>query len=181
MTVATDTEGTLEYAVGSMSRGLARRITRRSAMSRLGRYGVALSLGAAGAALLDDTARAATTGTCCQDCRGGCCSCESTWCDYGGECPPSGSCRCGAWWGGCYCSGGRRLMYGDCCGSCGCGSYCTCGAFDCSSGACGGTSCRTCPSCCHQFQHVSDTNRQCGDCSTCSCPWYVNCRRAFCQ
>lgn len=175
------TEATLDRAVGSISRALAQRITRRSAVSKLGRYGVALSLGAAGVTLLDDRAKAATISACCQSCRGGCCNCDSFWCGLGGSCP-SYTCRCGAWWAGCKCSNGAKLMYGDCCGGCNCGNFCNCGSGDCNNGPCnqpGG--CSPCPGCCHQFQHNSDTGRACGDCSTCSCPWYVNCRRAFCQ
>jgi hypothetical protein len=180
MTAATDTQGTLDHAVESLSRGLARRMTRRSALSKLGRYGVAMSLGASGVALLkDERASAVITSTCCQSCRGGCCNCDSYWCSLGGVCP-SYTCRCGAWWAGCYCANGARLYYGDCCGNCGCGSYCNCAADRCGNGACnqpGG--CSPCPACCHQFQHTSDTGRECGDCG-CGCPWYVNCRRAFC-
>lgn len=181
MTAATHTEGRLDHAVGSLSRGLARRVTRRSAVSRLGRYGAALSLGAAGAALLDDTAWAAATSSCCQGCYGTCPKYDSRWCDDGGQCP-STTCQCGAWWSGCYCSNGQKWMYGDCCGDCGCGTDCfESSSYDCSVGPCptAGGNGSPCPSCCFQFAHVSSV-RQCGDCTSCSCPWYIRCRRAFC-
>jgi len=179
VTAATNAKGTLDRAVGSLSRSFAQRIDRRSAISRLGKYGVALSLGASGAALLDDTAWAAAQLRCCQGCVGGCCGCESRWCDANGNCP-SGTCRCGAWQvGNCVNSDGHitgKLMYGDCCGGCNCGSNCNCSSnYDCSN-----SGCSSCPSCCHQFNWVSDPNRACGDCTTCGCPWYIKCRRAFC-
>lgn len=185
MTVATETQGTLDRAIDSVSRGLARRMTRKSAITKLGRYGVAMSLGATGVSLLkDETAWAGTTATCCQSCIAdfyghSCCGCDSYWCNTGGVCP-SYTCRCGAWWAGCYCTGGARLYYGDCCGNCNCGGLCNCGSSGCGGGPCnqaGG--CSPCPNCCHQFEHTSDTGRACGDCG-CTCPWYVNCRRAFC-
>ena len=181
---ATGNQGTLDRAAGALSRGLARKFTRRSVLSKVGKYGVALSLGAAGVALLDDEAWACTNccasnGGCCRDCCSrGCCGAESRWCGLHGRCP-SGTCGCGAWWTGRYCvnsSGQRtgRLMYGDCCGDCGCGSKCTCS----SSFNCHGTS-SPCPSCCHQVQWYTDPSRSCGQCQ-CRCPWYIKCRRAFC-
>ena len=60
---ATGNQGTLDRAAGALSRGLARKFTRRSVLSKVGKYGVALSLGAAGVALLDDEAWACTN--CC--------------------------------------------------------------------------------------------------------------------
>jgi len=172
-------DGALDQAVASMSRSLAKRLTRRSALSKLGRYSVALSLGAAGSVLLDDELAWAQPGGCqgCSPyggsgCTSGKCAYDSRWCDYGGYCP-SYACRCGAWQAG-TCSNGQRLMYGDCCGSCGGGGDCSCSSsFDCS-----GTG-SPCPTCCHQINWYTDPNRQCGNCNAGS-PWYIHCRRAFC-
>ena len=192
MTTETQTAGALGQAAGSLSRALAQRITRRSAVSRIGRYGVAVSMGAAGAALFDPEVALAAypcgCGSCAPGGGGGCsagkCYYDSRWCDYGGNCPPN-TCRCGAWSAGCGCVGSNGARgtwyYGDCCGNCG-GGNCNCSnSYDCSGGPCGGG--RTgypCPSCCHQLEHYGDPNRECGTCN-CSSPWYVNCRRALCH
>lgn len=187
MTQRNTSQTTLDRVAGSVSRSLAERLTRRSAISKVARYGVALSLGSAGTALLDDqrawAAVPCTNGNCpsgCCGCVGGCCRCDSAWCGLGGVCP-SGTCRCGAWWAGCYCSNGARLVYGDCCGGCGGGAGCTCWSSGCNGGPCheaGG--CSPCPGCCHQLQWYTDPNRECGTCNSGS-PWYISCRRAFCE
>lgn len=179
MTTSVEPESTLDRAAIALSQGLARRMSRRSAVSKLARYGAALTVGAAGAALLEaQPALAACPSGCC-GCRGSCCNCSSYWCGLGGSCP-SYTCRCGAWYAGCRCSNGARLMYGDCCGNCGGGSYCNCASGGCDNGQCAPGSCSPCPNCCHQLQWYSDPNRACGTCNSGS-PWYVNCRRAFCE
>jgi hypothetical protein len=177
------TTGTFDRATGSLSRALAQRITRRSAVGRLGRYGVALTVGAAGISLLDPAEALASFPCGCGGCSpygpSGRCNCDSRWCDDGGYCP-SYACQCGAWSAGCSCNGGSGTMYyGDCCGSCGGGADCAVSSsYDCSGGPCGG-GCSPCPGCCHQLEHYGDPNRNCGTCN-CSNPWYVNCRRAIC-
>ena len=164
-----DTETRLGQTGAALSRALARRLTRRSAVYRLGRYGVALALGRAGAALLDDGALAATAASCyCGECFSApdrnCCGNDSVWCSwaYGtpGECP-AGTCECGSW------PAGPGMRNGDCCGECGGGSDCSClyfyGAYW--------------PSCC-RIQNWKPGN--CGnDCSNCSTAYYIKCRRSF--
>lgn len=182
VTVSTRNETMLDRGAASLSRAMAKRVTRRSALSKVGRYGMAISLGAAGSVLLDDQrAEADVLASGCGGCRGGCCNHNSYWCSLGGRCPDV-TCRCGSWWAGCRCSNGARLMYGDCCGDCNCGGYCTCiSSTGCNGGPCnepGGGS--PCPSCCHQIEYVGDPNRECGVCKT-DCPWYINCRRAYCE
>lgn len=187
-----DTDSTVESAVAATARVLARRFTRRSALARIGRYGLAASVAAPALALVDaEDAWAAPGG--CQGCSpyggGGCssgkCANESTWCGDGGDCP-SYACRCGAWVAG-TCSDGSTMYYGDCCGACGGGGDCSCansgsgsccGASGSGSFNCNGTG-QPCPSCCHQINWYSDPNRACGDCETGS-PWYIHCRRSFC-
>jgi hypothetical protein len=165
--MTTGTESNLEGAVGAFSRALAQRFTRRSGLSRLGRFGVALSLGGAGVALLDDRAFAATATSCCGSCSGTCCGSESVWCYnlpgwYQNACP-TGTCGCGSWVAG-TCSGGTTLRYADCCGECGAGADCTC---------IGGA-----PSCC---RYQTYTNGSCNDCTCGSEGFRIKCRRSFCS
>lgn len=173
---ATTTDGTLDRAGAWVQRALARRVTRRSAVARIGRYGVALSLGAAGVELLNPPQAWANRLNCCGGCVGGCCGCESRWCDEGGNCP-SGTCGCGYWLQGGQCIGSNGLKgtvaYGDCCGDCGDGSDCRCS----SSFNCNGT-CSSCQSCCNEFQWYESSH----SCGSCGCPaWFIKCRRQFCQ
>jgi len=167
-----DGDTRLEAGVGNLSRALAQRLTRRSALTRLGQYGAALSLGAAGAALLDEKAWAAAACSCCGQCTGGsCCGSESVWCAnlpgwYQNSCP-SGTCGCGSWVAGtCSSSSTPYLRYADCCGACGDGSYCYCP---------GGA-----PSCCHTQTY---TNGSCSNCTNTCCGTvnHVKCRRWFCS
>jgi len=172
MTGPVETAGTLDRAVERFSRSLAERLTRRSAVAVVGRYGVALSLGAAGVALLEpDSAAAAPCG--CGGCIGSCACNLSVWCGLGGNCP-GGTCHCGGWTYSCSCtSGGQRgcWWYGDCCGNCGGGSA------DCS--CTGGQQCGTAPSCCNQPEWY--TNADCTNICNCSSPWYIKCRRKYCN
>jgi hypothetical protein len=156
--------GALESSVGVISRALAVRLTRRSALSRLGRYGVALSIGSAGAALLDEQAFGTTVTGCCGSCTiGNCCGSDSVWCSdlpgWNQNSCPTGSCGCGSWTHG-TCADGRILRYADCCGGCNNGGNCTC-----INGA---------PSCC---RHQLHTNGSCNDC----CGYWIKCRRWFCS
>lgn len=135
--------GTFDRLVASMSRAIAERTTRRAALAKLGRYGVAVTLGAAGGSLLEAESAFASEPGCggCSPyggsgCSKGKCGCDSRWCDLGGDCP-GGTCRCGSWFGGCYCSNNARLMYGDCCNDCGGGQDCSCSSsFTCNGGPC---------------------------------------------
>lgn len=172
MTATTEAGGRLDGAVGSLSRALARRVTRRSALGRIGKYGVALSLGAAGTSLIEDQAWAAASAAsgCCSNCINKCghsqCN-DSIYCNYGGYCPP-GTCECGAWSYYQECGPGNKgiIFYGDCCGGCGGGANCSCP---------GGA-----PHCCNY--HEWD-NGQCAayQCQCNSTTFYINCRRSYCS
>ena len=162
----TSTDTMLEGMAGSISRALAGKLTRRSALTRIGRYGVALSLGSAGLGLLAEDANAHTccSTCCCGNCSwsgASCCGSDSVWCSTlnGVNACPSGSCGCGSWVVG-TCSNGQTLRYADCCGGCNNGSDCRC-----VSGA---------PSCC---RHQLHTNGSCNDCGG----NHIKCRRWFCS
>lgn len=169
MTPARGPERALEGAVGALARTLAERLTRRSTLARLGRYGVALSLGAAGTTLLDDQAWAAASTCCGGGCQHTCCGgCNySVWCNYGGYCPP-GTCECGGWTlcERCTTSGGQAgvYWYGDCCG--GCGNGCSCSGCS--------------PSCCNYHDWNNGSCAAC-DCRTGDSAWHINCRRKYCN
>lgn len=176
-----ETEGTLDGLVGSLSRSLASRLTRRSVIARVGQYGAALSLGAVGAALMDDTALAVTqcSVSCpycdangvCNYCGYGYCN-FSIWCSWLGYTPhqcPSFTCECGSWQVG-QCANGQGLWYGDCCGGCAAdGSNCQCVV---------GNDYKYYPSCCNTHEWTngwcSGTRNQCGG------TWHIYCRRSYC-
>lgn len=171
MTAPAEAGGTVDRAVERFSRTLAERLTRRSAVARLGGYGVALSLGAAGVALLEpDRARADPCG--CGGCKNVSCGCNlSIWCNAGGDCP-SGTCHCGGWTFSCSCSSNGHSgcwWYGDCCGDCGAGSSCLC-----YSDTCGNS-----PSCCNQPEWYF--NAFCNNICNCNNPWHIYCRRKYCN
>ena len=174
MTTIQEKEGSFEGAIAALSRALAQRLTRRSALTRLGRYGVALSLGAAGASLLDDAAWAAgATSTSC--CGGGCIKkcCGSTtcndsiWCYDNGYCP-SGTCPCGSWISGtCTVNGKSGTQWnGDCCGGCSPVST-TCNCVGCN------------VTCCNYHTY---NNGDCAACTSCSgdSAYHIACRRQYC-
>lgn len=166
MTAVTPPETRLDAAVGALSRGLAERLTRRSAVARVGRLSVALSLGAAGEMLMSDEALAAG---CCGACKSCSCCCNfSVWCGQGGYCP-SGTCECGGWTYNETCTSGGRsgvYWYGDCCGQCGGGADCSC-----SGGA---------PSCCNYHEWNNGSCAQ-NDCTCGSAGWFIKCRRKYCN
>jgi hypothetical protein len=152
------TNGSLiESAVGVLSRGSAERFARRAFVSKVGRYGIAMTTGWAAMDLLKPENAFAHCVVSCGACGAGCCGQNSKFC--AGNVCPSGTCGCGSWlesYSGCQ-SGLRRLA--DCCGGCGnCGVNCN--APNCP------------PSCCH---HQQWTNGSCNDCAT-----HVQCRRWFC-
>lgn len=178
MTETMHAEGALERAVGSLSRGLAQRVTRRSAVARLGRYGIALSMGAAGLTLLDEPAWADDIPGCnnCLTPPAPCGRCaDSDWCGQGGQCLP-GTCECGGWTFSCRCTSGGASgcwWYGDCCNQCG-GGNCGCGPNG--------------PTCCNElFWHRSVSGNGWraapGTCRTCNAgsPNYIRCRRKYCN
>lgn len=150
----------LEGVSAEISQALARRVSRRHVVGRIGRTGVAVSLGGAGMALFAAPASAHSGGQCGQ-CQGSCCGSESVWCSTltGVNQCPSGSYGCGSWTVG-TCSGGGVLRYADCCGGCNNGAACTC---------IGGS-----PSCC---RHQQWTNGASNDCAN----NHIKCRRSFCS
>jgi hypothetical protein len=167
------TDRGLDAVARKLSGLLAERVSRRSALEKVGRYGMAMSLGAAGVALAPGgLAEAAALASCCDTCVSNPCGgsgCpNSVWCGLGGVCP-SGTCECGSWSiGGSCTSGGKSGTYyaGDCCGNCGGGTNCAC-----HSGA---------VQCCnyHEWQ-----NGWCAvnDCTCGTSGWFIKCRRQYCH
>jgi hypothetical protein len=155
----------LESLSNRLARGLATRVSRRSAVGRLGRGAIAVSLGSAGAAIFVGGAAAHTCN--CSNCSNSV-RCE---CLPGGSnnCP-SGSCQCG-WW--CVsdgtCPSGHKFWI-DCCGGCNSGQACNC-VVDCVDG-------QQRPTCCHhkewgcgcgtvgsEFSHIKCRIHVCGSCT----------------
>lgn len=104
----------LEGLSESATRGLAKRLSRRSLVGRFGRGVVAFSIGAAGMDLLRPSSATAALGC---PCSGGCpctVSCEYLPIWFNNECPAQ-TCRCGNW---CFndntCASGIRRWV-DCC------------------------------------------------------------------
>lgn len=110
---------------------LARSVSRRSFIGRVGRGAIAASLGSAGAALLANNSALAHTGGCgCADGCGLSVSCDNLPGHMHNSCP-SGSCGCGCW---CCsttgCASGYR-EWCDCCGGCSGGAGCANGKPTC--------------------------------------------------
>lgn len=158
----------LESIADAAARGLARRLSRRAAVSQFGRMTIAASLGAGGLALFPSRAGAHLTGT-CGNCSPGAPTCctdgtDSILCsDLPGwgqnSCPPS-TVGCGSWTAG-TCNGGTgTLRMADCCGNCNNGALCEC---------IGGR-----PTCC---RHQLHRNGASDDCAT----NHIKCRRSFCS
>ena len=147
----------LGTAAGSLSRKAAERYTRRSLVSKVGRYGIAMTMGWAALDVLDpsDALAHCSQGTACGY---QVYNCSSIWCS--GNACPAGTCGCGSW---CErvststCGDGWRRV-ADCCGNCNCGGNCNGG----------------CPQ--HCCNHQTYTNGSCSDCQN----NHVNCRRWFC-
>jgi hypothetical protein len=158
----------LEGLASWTSRGLAQRVTRRSALGRLGRGAVALSLGGAGVAFLAEEASAHNVNTCnsCDTNNANCSPCcynNSVTCgtltgNYG-SCP-SGSYDCGYWeYTDSSCGTANNLRrWTDCCGSCSEGSI----------GRCIGGA----PTCCNH----KEWPQQGGLCTD-----HIRCRYTFCH
>jgi hypothetical protein len=157
----------LEQLSEAVARGLSARVSRRSALGRLGRGAIAVSLGGGAAAYLSETAAAHGC-----PCGSGCgfsvrCQCLSG--GAVGSCP-SGTCECG-WWcvNDSSCPSGHKFWI-DCCGGCNNGGSCTC-MTDCVDGV-------SRPYCCHhkvygcgcgtvgsESSHIKCRIRRCGNCT----------------
>lgn len=148
-------ESLLATAAGSVSRRAAERYSRRSFVGKVGRYGVAMTMGWAAMDVLrpEEALAHCWQGTACGYQVYGC---NSVWC-AGNECP-AGTCGCGSWcepYASCA-SGWRRVA--DCCGDCNCAGDCN----------------HNCPqSCCN---HQLYRNGSCSDCQN----HHIKCRRWFC-
>jgi len=152
----------LEDFGDAVARGLAARVSRRSAIGRIGRGAVAVSLGGAGAALFAPNAAATS-----------CTGVNSTRCEClvgGSNSCPSDTCACG-WWcvSDATCASGHKF-WTDCCGGCNDGANCAC-VYDCVDGAlrpycCNlkewGCGCGTVGS---QYSHIKCRIHTCGSCS----------------
>jgi hypothetical protein len=147
----------LESAAGKLSRHAAERYSRRSFVGKLGRYGIAMTVGWAGMEILRPSGAQAHCGY-STPCQHWVMECASKWC-ANNQCP-SGTCGCGSWCEQVSCStcgdGWRRVA--DCCGNCNCGGSCN---YDCPQSCCN-----------HQYYR----NGSCDDCDT----YHIKCRRWFC-
>jgi hypothetical protein len=130
----------LDEASGAVARHLANRVSRRSALGRLGLGAVAVSLGSAGAAIFAQRAEAYACPGCAICTNSVRCQCLSG----GSNSCPSDTCQCG-WW--CVndsgCTSGHKFWI-DCCGGCRDANgnvLCSC-KYDCIDGA-------TRPYCCY--------------------------------
>lgn len=165
-----ETDSLIENTVGSLSRDAARRYSRRSFVGKVGRYGIAMTMGWAAMDVLHPATAWAHCNGSCGDCPSGCCGgALSVWCPsgYSSGCP-TGSCGCGFWCEpyaackGVSGSSGWRKVH-DCCGGCGGG---------CSDPGCNAPNCP--PTCCRNQEYQ---NGACNDCAT----FHIKCRAYVCN
>jgi hypothetical protein len=154
----------LQNTAGALSRRAADRYSRRSFVGKVGRYGIAVTMGWAALEVLDPATALAHCNASCGACPSGCCGgANSRWCAnaHSSSCP-SGSCGCGSWCESVStstCGSGWRRVH-DCCGGC---------------GGCSSPNCDPCPSptCCRHQTYRNGSCSNCGD-------KHIKCRRWVC-